>query len=419
MFREPCGESMVRITYYKKVVRENCQRVFLGWISLTFCRSKMADISLRDINGKLALYEALEQATKPSDDPALVSSRRSAGLSPSSASALVKDPVTGDNFILGSCLRQSWYKVMGQAPDPGYVDARFIRICETGDLISKNFVYEPAKKAGLWAGEEMSFFDPENMLSGRLDLMAYLPGSLEKVIVEVKSVGSYTDIPWVKSGQRGFELLEPRFKDLPQLMSYMQWWLQFGVKYGALFYCSREMNTNMFMFEWANLPVGASRPPDSAYLRCYSSERTWDLDWLTWGQIRERYTELKKHLKAGTIPPRDFEIQYSNKELLTLATNTGKGSQFVDMNATDSKLVQTRFRSQLTKTKNKDPAQHEPYVEKGSFACTYCDFKKTCWSSLGTPSTPELTAEEWDSQKRTKAPVAELSRSEAIVIPRK
>lgn len=374
---------------------------------------------IRTAGGKLALFETLELATRPPEDPALLSVRRSAGLSPSSASAAIKDPVTGLPFVLGSCLRQSYYKVMGATPDPGETDARFERICKTGDLISQNFVYEPAKRAGIWAGDEISFFDPDNMLSGRLDTMVYLPGTMEKVIVEVKSMGGFMEIPYIKAGQRGFNLLEPRFKDLPQLMSYMQWWLQYGVRMGALYYCSREMNSNMFMFEWANVPDDALRPADNAYLRCFSTERTWDLDWLTWGQIRQRFTDLKKHLTAGVVPPRDFQLQYTNQELIDLAANANKGSQFVDMSATDSKLVQTKFRSQLTKTKEKEPDKHEQYIEKGSFACTYCDFKRTCWSTFGTSATPEIDPAEWAAQKSVKAPVAEPSKSQTIARPRR
>lgn len=379
----------------------------------------MSEDKIRLANGKLSLFETLELATRGSDDPALVPVRRSAGLSPSSASAEVKDPVTGLPFVLGSCLRQSWYKVMGHAPDPGETDARIQRILASGDLISQHFVYEPAKKIGIWAGDEISFFDPDNMLSGRLDLMTYLPGTNEKVIVEVKSMSGMMEYPYIKTGQRGYKFLEPRYKDLCQLMSYMQWWLQYGVKYGALYYCSREMNTNMFMFEWANVPAGTLRPADDAFLRCFSSERTWDMPWLTWGQIRKRYNDLKTHLKNGTVPPRDFERQYSNKQLLDMATNTGLGSQFIDMSATDSAAVQSKFRSQMKKTGDKDPDKHESYMQKGSYACTYCDFKSTCWNSVATATTPEIKPENWEANKGVKAPVADLSKSQSIARPRR
>lgn len=361
---------------------------------------------LRDERGELSLFKTIETATCPPSDPALSGTHKSAGLSPSSSSAVVVDPVTGGTFVLGTCQRKTWYKIMGYPEEVSVPDARMERIMAMGDVISQKFVYEPAKRAGIWAGDEISFYDPDNLLSGRLDMMAYLPGTIEKCGVEVKSMSAYMDIPWIKSGQRGFKYLEPRYYDLPQVMSYMQWWLQYGVRYWSIYYMTRDMTSNMFCFEWANVPKEAKRPGDDAFLKVHSSERTWDLPWLTWGQIRKRYDSLKVNIKNKTIPPRDFELEYSNATLLSMASNAGKGSQFVDMNNTDSEKVQTRFRAESKKTKSNNPEDHAPYLSKGSYGCAYCPYKKMCWTGLGGPSAPAVDVSEW-SKAQPKAPVIE------------
>lgn len=361
---------------------------------------------LRDSAGNLSVYEAIEHAMRDPSDPALVRSSKSAGLSPSSASAVVTDPVTKMQFILGNCLRKQYYSIRNQEPDPDRTSTPwFTRICEAGDLISDNFVYKPAMKAGIYAADELRFYDPDNFLSGRLDLMAYIPGTTEKMVVEVKSMGGFSEVPWIKGFQRGFKFPEPRYKDIPQLMSYMQWWLQFGVKYGGLFYCSREMRTNMFCFSWANVPDDAERPHDGAYLRCYSKERTWDLPWLTWGQVRERYMQIIYYLQNEKLPPRDFTLEYSNKYLLELSKHAGKGSQFVNINATDGKKIQSRFRAELKKTKEKDPEKHDTYVKTGSYQCNYCDYQKTCWSTVSDDVKP-VSKEEFEQKKTPVPPVA-------------
>jgi len=370
------------------------------------------DQKLRDSNGNLKLYMAIETAMAGPIDPALTGNRKSAGLSPSSGSAVVTDPVTQTTHVLNKCLRAAWYSVKGYPQDPQVRDligeSRFRRICAAGDIISDDLIANPAKVAGVYAGDEISFYDPDNHLSGRCDVMTFLPGTmLEKCVVEVKSMGQFMETPMIKFGQKGFTRHEPRFKDLPQLMSYMQWWMQFGVNYGALYYCSRDFNSNMFIFEWANVPKGTIRPADDAYLRCYSNKGTWDMPWITWGQIKDRYDELKVHLHKNQMPPRDFQKQYSNTELLQLARNYGRGSQFVDCSATDSKSIQSKFASQLKKTKSKDPEEHAQYMQKGSFACRYCDYSQRCWSDLGNPTTPEVKPEEWELKKSPKAPVAD------------
>lgn len=361
---------------------------------------------LRDSSGGLTLFNALEEGMQDPSDPALVQTRKSAGFSPSAASAVVIDPVTKKEVVVNACNRKTWYSIMGYPKDDDTVrEPRSCRITHAGDLISDHMVYESAKRMGVWAAEELAFFDPDNLLSGRLDLMAYIPGTKQKVIVEVKSMSPYMEVPWIKTGQKGFKLLEPRYKDLPQLMSYMQWWLQFGVRYGAIYYCSRDMNSNMFMFEWANVAPDALRPQDSAYLRCHSTERTWDLDFITWGHIRKRYSELRKHLKEGTEPPRDFSIEMTNRELFDASHAYGNATQFCEVNATEAKAIQAAFKKQAKSTGKNSPEDHpDPYMKKGMFSCTYCDYKTVCSTSLGSAARPKVSPENWESSKTPNAP---------------
>lgn len=340
-------------------------------------------------NGRMFLTEMIDQALCGDPHPAAQDNRRPSGMYPHQASAEVVDPKSGLQVTIGGCTRQSWYDLRRVPPSEEPAGAKQRRIMKTGDLIATEFVYEQAKRAGIYVADEISMFDPDNKLSGRYDLMVRLPdGSL--MVVDVKSISGWKEVPHCASGRNGFDYMEPRWKDLLQLMCYMQWYLQFGVLYGSLVYVSREMEQNEFCFEWVNLEKGAKRPHDDAYLRCYSRERAWELPWLTWGQIRRRYESLYSYLQSGEMPPRDFKLFYSNSDLVRMAEAGGSGNQLVDLNATETKTVLSKLQTAKKRKPDVDIDSLPPFVEKGSFQCNYCNWKTLCWSGMSVMGTDSL-----------------------------
>ena len=331
---------------------------------------------IRNQNGGLTLYQLIQKEMLPTKDPALKSTKPpQKNLHPSSSSAVLKDPISGLETAIGTCLRKAFYSCKGYQEDVSLPEPRSQRLMAVGETLARQFLYDPAKKLGLFAAEELQFYDEKINVSGRIDLMCYLPGTSEKIIVECKSISPNMIIPYIKAGERGYTLKEPRWYDLCQLMTYMQYYKKFDVQYGAMYYISRDMDDNMFIFEWANVDSSTKEIPDNAYLKCHSDERTWDLPFLTWGQIKDRYHLLQKYIDNDELPPRDYALQYSNDFLAFLSQNVGKGSQFIDMNKTDAKAVETKLSS-----KKYDPTK--PIMMKGSFNCDYCPYKERCWFNI-------------------------------------
>lgn len=361
---------------------------------------------IRNDRGRLALPDAIEEAFAPPQDPALVPDRKVIGLPPSSASAIVKDPVSGMEFVMGTCMRKAWYDIKGVPRDPGIVDLQSIRRMAGGNLYAEYYVYDPAKKAGLYAAEEISFFDQKNLLSGRLDLMTFLPSSVLKSGIEVKCMSPFKCTPFVKSNSLGFKRLEPRYTDLPQTISYMQRWMKYGVRAWHLWYMTWDHASQHYALLWSNVPDEALEPADDAYLTCLSHDGEWDMPWLTWGQVRKRYQALLEALKKDTPPPRDYQRQYSNSYLLQLAKHAGTGSQFIPMGVTEAKSIEKKYEACFSETGSRNPEEHEQYIEKGDWNCGFCDWADVCWSGLGNPSTPAVPVEDFHKLKRPTPEVA-------------
>jgi hypothetical protein len=342
-------------------------------------------------SGKLYLSEMVQQATVGTDHPAAVSVKKPVGMYPSQASALVIDPKSGMTRPIGECLRKGWYKLRNTPPSDISIDPKMTRIQRAGEVIADRFVYDMAKRAGIYVADEISFYDPDHMLSGRYDIMVRLPNG-DLMGSDVKTISGWKEIPHIASGRNGYDCLEPRWKDVCQIMCYMQWYLQHGVKYWSLLYMSREFSIGEFVFEWANLPPGALRAEEDTYLRCYSSERVWDVPWLTWGQIKRRFYQLHKSLVDKVPPPRDYQISYDNATLVTMAKAGGSGNQLIPLNKTEGEMILRKYEKMVKKGEESNINSLPPFLEKGDNECGYCEYRTMCWFGIN-PDLPPKTIE--------------------------
>jgi len=334
----------------------------------------------------MLLSSLIDQALIGPDDEALQGSSRSSGMHPSSSSAEVIDPLTGVPAVIGTCLRQAYYRMTGTTPtEPS--TARGMRVMAMGDLLSNNFVYRPAMKAGIWASHELKIYDPDNKISGIADLIVRLPTG-ELMGVEVKSLGVYGEIPCIVAGKQGYQFLEPRYKDLPQVITYMQWFRRYGIRYWSLYYVSRDGATNEFVFEFMDPEGDSEYPSEGSYLRCHSTERTWDMPWITWGAVKVRYRQLLEALNKGEPPPRDFTLQYPDEFLVRMAS-TEEGNQLNSLTKTDratinKKLAREKEGKEITK----------PYSLKGDKVCQWCSYSTLCWQGLSPEGTSKVPISE-------------------------
>jgi hypothetical protein len=81
--------------------------------------------------------------------------------------------------------------------------------------------------------------------------------------------------------------------------------------------------------------------------------------------IKNRWSKLLNHLTDMTLPERDYERQYSNKEILRLC-------KAGELNKTDTKTVESKLHTGNTK---------KPLLKKGDWRCAYCDYSDKCWGN--------------------------------------
>lgn len=341
------------------------------------------DDLIQNKDGSLKLYGVLQEHFLPKKDLALIRRRPpQKNLYPSSASAVVIDPITGLETAMGTCMRKAWYSNLGYQEDDGEeISPRSIKVMHIGEPLAREFLYNPIKDVGLYAAEELEFYDESIHVSGRLDLIAYIPGTNEKCIVECKSMSPNMCTPFVKTGL-GFSQREPRYYDLCQLMTYMQYYKKYDINYGAMYYITRDLDDSMFFFKWAHVADSVKEIKDEDYLICYTGEREYHLSFLTWGKIKQRYLALWDHIQKNEMPPRDYALAYSNDYLEFLAKNAGKGSQFIDMPQGVAKDVLSKLDPDKIKKSRSKKDPSEPVVDRGSFACSYCPYKNRCWFGL-------------------------------------
>lgn len=338
----------------------------------------MSDINYRMGNGKLTLGAMIDAVELGPAEPYLRGTRKSDRFSPSLASAEVIDPISDLPFTLGTCLRKIYYEMQGKLTEE-VPDARMSRIRRGGELLAREFVYDTAKKAGIYANEEVPFYDPVHNLSGRVDLFVDLPGSGISG-VEVKSMGNFMEYPHFKGNARGYTFTEPVFDYIPQTLSYMQHFYKLGVKAWFHYYIERgSLNTVEYLFRFDEKP---DKPLEDWGLIVSSNERTWTMPWITWGQVKARWMQLKEYLDTNTTPPRDYALTFSNRQLLEYDKWTGKGSQMIPLGITQGKAIQSRYRAEVKKTKVNDPDAHAPYGSHGDKECSWCPFKTLCWTGL-------------------------------------
>lgn len=373
--------------------------------------------------GGTFLHTVVQQATMGDPHPAAQDRRRSAGMYPSMASAFVKPFSSAPTILVGPCMRESWYKLRHVPRSDESDSPRMARIRRMGDMIADHFVYDMAKRAGVYVADEVSFFDDELRLSGRYDLMVRLP-TMELMGSDVKSISVWMETPHIRSGKNGFVFTEPRWKDVAQIMVYMAHYWTHGVRYWSLYYVSRHMDDNEFVFEWVNPPGSFEEPigPD-CYLRCYSSvdQHEIEMPWLRWGEISARYRTLLRHLQDKTTPPREGYLQMPNSMLYGFAkeferrvgsfksreANPDYGSQLIPLNKGEAETVLRRAKPLEEKaaaageelTAGALDEHPEPLLEnKGDGVCTYCEFKTLCHTGVQT--------NEAEVQRRLSEPIA-------------
>lgn len=296
---------------------------------------------------------------------------------PSAAS--VQYEKNGRTVTEGNCMRQDWYDFKGFSKgNVGTKSARISRILDAGKMYEDMFVTE-LKQAGLWVGDEIPFYIEDCKLSGRIDAFIKDPSkappppgrpSPEHLIgVELKTCAGFFGTKGPIKSTKDIPL-SPKVDNVLQCLCYLEYYSQFGIDKWLLIYVDRALgDSERYPLHWNYhiISVNEDRHPVIS-----NSAGTTVWSHFTVDDVLNRFRGLLKHVDDNTLPPRDYEIQYSNARIAEMFAN----GEFAK---TDTEAINRYVRvngKAITEVTEEDP----PILTKGDWRCRFCDFDEVCYS---------------------------------------
>jgi len=275
-----------------------------------------------------------------------------------------------DDRTVGECLRKLFYQYVNVSPsNTGEVDWKLAALMGDSfhelavDLIIKN-----GYMMGLQViGKEQSFYDATYNISGRVDIIAYDTDDNEIVGIEVKSVGEY---------KAKYTMEMPDETHILQAMIYLDWYDKHTaansskIKKWYIWYIARAEG-------WALKSKKHGSPFTQMWDFCIELEDGSPVIHTAAGikklpefhisKIYERYEQLDMYKKELELPPRDYELRFSEEKILGLY-----------------KLNKLEFKKDIEvveKWINKGSKPETLKLEMGDIECRFCPYNKTCWDN--------------------------------------
>ena len=299
--------------------------------------------------------------------PSFTSTRKSQFFHPSSVS--VENYDNGYKQVTGSCLREQFYRINNEqitnAFEPDYMISAML-----GDKVSELIVQlidVHGFKMGLQRlAVEHSFYDPRINVSGRTDIIAWDSIANEPVGIELKSVGKY---------KADCTIEQPDDTHVMQSMLYLDYYRAFmpadqkcPTKW-YIWYVARTENWNvkgkkhgspMTMLWDYQLTMDAAGIPT-----IHTPIRKITRNDLKLSNIHKRYSDLASYLSTSTIPPRDYDLNYSEEKITTFH-KLGKLTRKADI-------------EKVEKWMKKGAPEGKLNLDLGDFECRNCSWRNKCW----------------------------------------
>ncbi len=308
------------------------------------------------------LHKALE-------NPATKATRLAGAFHPSSAS--IKTVVNGEERVIGSCLRQQWYKMKEpKVSNVGVID--YTISANIGDKLHElvvDYINNYGYIMGLQKIEsEHPIFLPEENISGRCDLLVWDHVNNEVVGIEVKSVGEYKcnvcmERPAPEHIMQSMIYLYAYNKEIPLHMVRPKKWYIWYVARTENWSIKAKKHQSPLQMIWDYYITLDSVGVPTVYTP--SGVERWEHYNIS--KILERYKLLATHIKNDEIPPRDFKISYSEEDIMT-AYKAGRVTRKADI-------------ERITKWEAKGCLPNKLKLEMGDAECSFCQWKDHCWNN--------------------------------------
>lgn len=262
-------------------------------------------------------------------NPMVIDTRGRKGYYPSEASAI--DRFTGD--CVGKCLRAAYYS-WTDTPKTNPVDARGMWTFAFGSNIERMWT-NYFKEIGIWAGNNVKFFDKERNVSGEADIFIF-DQDKNIVGVEMKTAYGYGFQSKIK--------VAPKPENLMQVGLYLQNFPQ--CPYWILIYHARDTH------EQVEYHISLKTDNVGTHLMVNHTIpiKNWYME-----DVYKRYDLLGQSVALGVEPDRDFTYAFTR-------------DQSRDRFAC-GKISKTKF------------AKVEKGLETDSdWQCLYCSYLDKCWA---------------------------------------
>lgn len=279
----------------------------------------------------------------------------------------------GENVAAGTCLRQQYYR---RTKVQGIENQDFrMRLKQCAGDVWSDWLNTKVKEAGFYLGDEVPFFNDEYNYTGKIDLMVTEEGTGHPVGVDWKTTGTY--IGGGKTKIVGNKPFAPGEDHVLQMMLYLYNYMP-AVQKWVILYIDRDS------FDMAEHEIRLATSEDGSYRYPIISNAMGTYEWhhLRFEDIFARWNYLADCLRSGSVPERDYQIQYPNSRIVGMF-------QRGDLNKTDTKKVGTLLK------KKPEVSDTDPIIlEKGDWQCRFCEFVKHCHQEITTPASPVQTGAE-------------------------
>jgi hypothetical protein len=341
----------------------------------------------------IQMNELSKRLRKALSSPSFTSTRRSQFFHPSSVSVEKNDK--GYKEVIGSCLREQYYRVKDEIPtnttEPDYMISALL-----GDKVSElvvNLIDTHGFKMGLQRlAVEHSFYDPRINVSGRTDIIAWDFIANEPVGIEIKSVGQYKASQTIES---------PDDTHVMQSILYLDYYRTFMPaaqkvpKKWYIWYVSRTENWSikgkkhgspMTMIWDFHITLDQAGIP-TVHTHASAKQRPD----LCVANIHKRFEQLADYLQHDILPPRDFDLAYSEEKIATL----------YKLDLISRKMDKEKIERWMKK--GAEPGKLN--IELGDFECRTCAWKDKCWGlSMKTPEKVFSSLPEVESSGENEPP---------------
>jgi len=280
---------------------------------------------------------------------------------PSEASVVWKDH-SGQQRTSGTCLRAAWFRVTGYAEKQGTVlhsDPYSEWIFALGKHVEIILV-EQWKQMGIWVANNVEFYDAEHNISGEVDCIIRHSATGELIGTEEKSFYGYNATKQICGNKS--TVPSPKTSQLLQTLIYVdqfrdRMFIDQGqekkIEYFKMVYYARDSaSRNEFDISLIEDASDPSRGILHRPLINGIADSRFHLE-----DIYDRYSLLDQYVKAGEIPPPDYEPVWSPEKVYARQAL--------------GEVAKTTFEKWQKKPKQ-NPI--------GDWQCqAYCKYRNICW----------------------------------------